>query len=168
VLSVLNGGKEKPLLEEDPGLEKHWSTTGVINHTVTMTSLAFEYLAKKDNSKNITFLHAAPGLVKTNIFSRLTAPESSGLAWRIILPLIQGFAGVLYWILAIPAEESGERQAFHLTSDGFGPGAWRIDPSSERVPYSGKGVVEQYVERGWPEKVWEHTVHVFEKALARD
>jgi hypothetical protein len=165
-LSVLNGGEEKPLLEKDLGLKEHLSTARVMKHTITMMSLAFEYLAQNENDRKITFMHAAPGLVKTNIFSRLTAPESSGLVWRIILPLIQGLAGILYWMFAISSEESGERQAFHLTSDDFGPGAWRINSSSEKVPMSPKCVVEQYVERGWPEKVWEHTMRVFDESLA--
>jgi ribosomal protein S18 acetylase RimI-like enzyme len=61
-------------------------------------------------------------------------------------------------------EDSGERQAFHLTSNRYSPGAWRISPKSDEI--STLGVLEQYRERGWPEKVWEHTLRVFDKALA--
>lgn len=55
VLSVLNGGKEKAMRDEDLGLEQHWSTISIINHTTTMTSLAFDHLA--ENDERITFLH---------------------------------------------------------------------------------------------------------------
>ena len=148
--------------DEDIGLEQHWAPRGVINHTTTMTSLAFEYLA--ENDKRIAFLHAFPGWVKTDIFARLTAPESSGVAWRVTLASIRSLVAVVMLIFGMSAEASGERQAFHLTSDTYGPGAWRIGSLSEQV--SAPGVLEQYKERGWAEKVWEHTVHVFEKALA--
>jgi hypothetical protein len=168
ILSVLNGGQEKALLETDLGLEKNWSFTGVINHTVTMTSLAFEYLSKDNSNKNITFLHAGPGLVKTDIFAKLAASEESGFMWKIALPVIKSLAGFMYWMIGISVEDSGERQAFHLTSEGFGPGAWRVDPYSEIIPAHAKGVVEGYVERGWGGKVWEHTAGVFEKISSSD
>lgn len=65
-------------------------------------------------------------------------------------------------IFDISAEDSGERQAFHLTSDRYSPGARRINSLSDQV--SAPGVLEQYRDRGWQEKVWEHTVRVFDKA----
>jgi NAD(P)-dependent dehydrogenase (short-subunit alcohol dehydrogenase family) len=166
VLSVLNAGKEKTMLEDDLGLEQHWSSGNLMNHTVTMTSLAFKYLAEDENNKNILFLHATPGLVHTEIYSKLTAPESSGYAWKTTLPLLKGLLSVLWFCFAISVEESGERQAYNLTSDAYGPGAWRIDQSNELI--STPGVLEQYIERGWQEKVWEHTVRVFEKAAAME
>jgi len=166
VLSVLNGGKEKVMLEDDLGLEQHWSSGNLMGHTATMTSLAFQYLAEGESNKRIAFLHAASGLVNTDIYSRLTAPESSGIVWRMALPLLKGLLSVLWFCLAISPEESGERQAFNLTSDDFGPGALRIDQSNQLI--STKGVLEEYIERGWQEKVWEHTVRAFEKALTMD
>ncbi len=164
VLSVLNGGKEKAMRDDDLGLEQHWSTAGVINHTTTMMSLAFDHLA--ENDKRITFLHAYPGWVKTDIFTRLTAPESSGVAWRVTLALIRGLVAIIMMLFAMSAENSGERQAFHLTSGSYTPGAWRIDHLSDRV--SEPGVLGQYRERGWPKKVWEYTVRIFEKAVANE
>ncbi len=161
---MLNGGKEKAMRDEDLGLEQHWSTASVINHTTTMTSLAFEHLA--ENDKRITFLHAYPGLVKTDIFARLIAPESSGVAWRAALVLIRGLVAIIMMLFAMSAEDSGERQAFHLTSDSYTPGAWRIDHLSDQV--SAPGVLGQYRERGWPKKVWEYTVRTFEKTLANE
>jgi hypothetical protein len=133
-----------------------------------MTSLAFSHLSQEESNKDITFLHASPGLVKTDIFARLTAPEGSSLTWRILLPVIQGLAGVMYWVLGVSVEDSGERQAFHLTSDKFKPGAWRVDPESEVVPGDVNGVVEKYVDGGLGGTVWEHTAGVFEKVLSSE
>jgi len=158
----LNGGKEKPLNDDDIGLQQHWSSLSVINHTVTMTSLTLEYLAENDS--RITFLHASPGFVRSDIFDRLTAPEDSGIAWRMALAVICGFVKVIMMLVGISVEESGERHAFHLTSDRYGPGAWRVDPVSDLV--EAPGVLERYREAGWRERVWEHTMGVFDKALA--
>jgi len=66
---VLNAGQEKPLNETDLGLEQHWSSTAVMGHTITMTSLALEYLS--ENDKEITFFHVTPGLVNTEILNKL-------------------------------------------------------------------------------------------------
>ena len=150
--------------DDDIGLEQHWSRSTIINHTITMTTLAFEYLA--ENEKRITFMHASPGLVKTDIFARLTAPESSGVAWSVTLALIRGLTTVIMMLFAISAEDSGKRQAFQLTSERYGPGAWRINHRSEQI--TAPGVLEQYRERGWPEKAWEHTVRIFERTLAHE
>lgn len=147
--------------DDDIGLEQHWSALAVVDHTTTMTSLAFEHLA--ENDKRITFLHVYPGFVQTDNFSRLTAPESSGVAWRLLLALICSLITTVQLIFGVSARACGERQAFHLTSDEYGPGAWRIGRLSDQV--SAPGVLQQYRERGWPEKVWDHTVRVFEKVL---
>ena len=162
VLSVLNGGNEKALHEQDLGLDERWSPISVINHTTTMTTLAFEHLAEKNSQ--LAFLHSCPGLVKTDIFARLTPPESSGLLWRVTLASIRGLAAMAMLFVGMEVEESGERQAFHLTTDSFGPGMWRIDPSSE--PVSAPGVLERYREGGYSEQVWEHTMGIFDTTLA--
>ena len=62
-------------------------------------------------------------------------------------------------------EECGDRQAFLLTTDKYGPGALRIGSSSEEV--SALGVLERYQD-GWPRRIWEHTMRTFDKALTAD
>ena len=154
------------MVNDDLGLDTKWSPISVVNHTSTMTSLAFEHLANndRDNDKKIAYLHASPGFVRTTIFSRLTPPESSGLTWRMTLATIRGVVSVVMLLFGISEEESGERHAYHLTCEDLGPGAIRIDKGSEVVHEL--GVLEKY--RGsWPERVWEHTVGVTEKALAK-
>ena len=126
-----------------------------------MTSLAFEYLAATE--PQITFLHSYPGWVRTDVFSHLAAGESSGMVWRVMLAVIRSVVGVLMCMMGMSVEESGERQAFLLTTQSFGTGAWRVGAECEVV--AKEGVLAGYREGGWPEKVWDHTLRVFEKAL---
>lgn len=150
------------MYDNDVGLDNHWSTIAVVNHTTTMTSLAFEYLAAND--KCITFLHACPGLVRTDIFARLTPPEGSTFLWRVALASIRGVVAVAMLLIGMSVEESGERHASHLTSDTYRPGVWLIDPSSELVPVP--LALEQYKERGWLETIWEYSEYIFGKAFS--
>lgn len=163
VLSVLSGGKEEKIQEDDIGLENpnNYSWTKAITHNATMTTLSFEYLA--ENEKSITFMHVFPGLVRTSLFSRVVAPASSGLLSRVLTAIMSTFGSILIWLAGASALDCGARQAFILTRDTFGPGAWRIDQNSEAV--TKPGVLERYREQGWPEKVWNHNLSVFEKVL---
>lgn len=162
VLSVLNGGREKALHEQDIGLERKWSSLSVVNHTTTMTSVVFERLAKEN--KQITFLHAYPGLVQTDIFARLTPPESSGIVWRMTLASIQGLVAMVMLFFGISVEECGERQAFLLMTNRYGPGACRITSSSEQVMTP--GVLQRYREGSWSDRIWEYTMRIFDTALS--
>ncbi|KAF8857528.1 hypothetical protein BDZ45DRAFT_726701 [Acephala macrosclerotiorum] len=163
VLSVLSGGKEEKLQEDDVGLEdpNNYSWNKAISHHATMTTLTFEYLAK--NEKGITFMHTFPGLVRTGLFSQVVAPESSGILARVLTAIMSTFGSIFLWLAGASALDCGARQAFILTSDNYGPGAWRIDQNSELV--TTPGVLGRYREQGWPEKVWNYNSSVFEKAL---
>ncbi|KAL2197682.1 hypothetical protein P885DRAFT_35645 [Corynascus similis CBS 632.67] len=170
VLSVLAAGQETRLAENDLGLDdqKNWSARAVIGHTVTLTSLALEHLARQ--YRDISFLHAHPGLVRTDIFSRLEAPPGSSLLWRVVVFFVKKGATALMWLRGITPEESGERHAWHLTGPEFGEGG-RLHPineHSDEIAPSAMKVVEDYKRDGWPEKVWEYTVRVIEKAIDTD
>jgi hypothetical protein len=162
ILSVLNAGQEEKMIENDIGLEnpQNFGPRIAIVHTTTMMTLALEHLALND--KRITFIHSFPGLVATDIFSRLKAPESFGIIGRILVKVVGRFVGTLQWLFGMSTADSGARQAFILTNAEFGPGeAWRIDDKCE--PTVKAGVLEQYRELGWREKVWEYTMGVFDK-----
>jgi hypothetical protein len=150
--------------DDDIGLENpdDYTWQGAIAHHSTMTSLAFEYLA--ENDKKITFMHVFPGLVSTGLFSRVAAPSTSGLLARSLTALFAGFGSLLVRILGVSALDCGARQAFLLTNDKYGPGAWRIGDKSELV--TAPGVLGRYRDQGWREKVWNYTLGVFEKGLA--
>ncbi|KAI1387794.1 uncharacterized protein F4822DRAFT_407593 [Hypoxylon trugodes] len=161
ILSVLNGGKEKQMRDDDIGLEKHWSSLAVVGHSSTMTSLSFDYLAKQN--PKMVFLHTYPGWVKTDNFARLEAPPSSGILWVIFLLLLRSLTGILASLFGFSSEQCAERQVFYLTSERYTPGAWRIDHNSETA---GKNrMLDKYRQHGWPERIWEHTARVFEKTL---
>lgn len=75
---------------------------------------------------------------------------------------------VLEWIIkyfGMAAKESGERRAYELTSDNFAHGLWRVSGLNNIVPDN--KVLVEYRESGWGENIWEFTLAVREKALAK-
>ena len=162
VLSVLNGGKEEALNEQDLGLDQSWSSRCVIKHTTTMTTLMFERLAKEN--QGITFMHAYPGLVKTDIIAGLSPLRGSGLVWIMTLAFVRGLAAIILLVFGMSVEECGERQAFLLTSDSYGPGAFRINSTSDQV--LAPGILKRYREQSWSDRIWNHTTRTIDTALA--
>ncbi|TVY84965.1 Oxidoreductase lepF [Lachnellula suecica] len=168
VLSVLNAGKEKAILKDDLGLEDetNWSSMVVVNHTTTNMSLALDFLSEDTSNKSLIVMHAFPGLVRTNIFSKLTAPESSSIFWWFALACIRNIVAVLMAVQGISPQDSGARQVYHLTSDTFTPGSLHlIDESSEEV--APNVVLQGYRDEGMAKKVWDFTMQVFDRVLNR-
>lgn len=148
--------------EKDMGLESHWSIMNVVKHTTVMTSLAFDYLAAQNDQ--ITFIHNFPSLVRSDNFNRINPPPGSSLLWRVWLAVVKGVVSFVRLIVGMTPEEAGERQSYHLTSSYYGPGAFRVHQDSEIVP-PGKAL-KHYEDNGWPDRVWEFTVSVWERVLA--
>jgi hypothetical protein len=73
ILSVLAGGNERQILAHDLGLERNYIIINVVNHTMTMHTLAFEHLAKSNLS--VSFIHAYPGWMRTEILGNLFTPN---------------------------------------------------------------------------------------------
>ena len=71
---------------------------------------------------------------------------------------------MLMLCVGMEVEECGMRQAFHLTTNKYGPGMWRIDSSSE--PVTASRVLERYREGSWSERIWVYTMGIFDTALA--
>ncbi|KAK0712790.1 hypothetical protein B0T26DRAFT_618521, partial [Lasiosphaeria miniovina] len=170
VLCVLNGGHEEALAEDDLALAKPgaWSAGASIAHTTTLSTLALDLLSAKHT--NITFLHAYPGLVRTGIAAAMAAPESAGWLGRARAAVLRGLFGSFLWLVGTTAETAGERQAYHLTGLPVGGGERQlgrvvlVDDKSEIV--HGTPVLARYRAEGWPERVWEFTVGVFESVVA--
>ncbi|SPQ20706.1 40fa7f92-2fc6-4a09-bd21-52e966abac21 [Thermothielavioides terrestris] len=155
------------MVEDDLGLEdkKNYATRAAMTHTTTMMSLALEYLSQQH--KDIVFLHAYPGLVRTDIFARLEAPPGSSLLRKLVVVFVSKGVTALMWLFGIPPEESGERQAWHLTSTVFEKGKLhQINQKSDEIAPGDLKVFEDYKQRGWPERVWEYTMRVLERAVA--
>lgn len=114
-------------------------------------------------------MHATPGFVNTNTprtKEHLPSREKIGLIKWLVLSLVQIVSGWVIRYFGMNIEESGERHAFHLTSDSFEPGSWRLDRDSNIIPDN--DVVKDYHSRGWAGKAWEFTVAMWDKALASD
>ncbi|TGO60050.1 hypothetical protein BOTNAR_0152g00220 [Botryotinia narcissicola] len=168
ILSVLNAGQELKMQDEDIGLQnpENFGPRVAINHTTTMMTLGLEYLSQSDANQRITFIHSFPGLVASDNFARLAAPDSFGLLGKMLVPLIGTFFSVIQKIFGISTADCGARQVFLLISDRFERGkTWRIDDKSEVIT-SSNDALEYYREKGWREKVFEHTLQVFEKATS--
>ncbi|KAK0619700.1 hypothetical protein B0T14DRAFT_566524 [Immersiella caudata] len=165
VLSILAAGREKPFVESDFGFEnpKNWSAGGAINQITVLMSLGMEYLAKRE--RKVLFLHSYPGLVRTDIVARLEAPEGSSWLWVLAVGLTKK-AFAMYMVLkGTPVEESGEMQAYILTSGEFEAGKMvPVNEHCEEYAAAQMKVVEGYKARGLPERVWEYTMGVLERA----
>jgi hypothetical protein len=165
VLSILNGTREKRINEEDIGLETKWGIMAVVDHSTLFTSLAFDHLAAQSENK-ITFIHDTPGFVSTDT-PRTSFPSiEDGYLWWAFVSFMQVVTGWYIRHFGMAVKESGERHAYYLTSDMFGPGSWRVNKESEIVPDN--STLKDYQNRGWAEKIWDYTIRVWDKALAAD
>lgn len=177
VLSILSATDEGALVEDDLDLKNNYGLSNCANHSATMTSLSFEYLAQK--YPDTSFVHAYPGLVKTAIFSK-------GFSWWVAI-LMTWVVGPLLTPFAVSIEEVGERQLFHATSARYPPrksatsgaearaagvarpegvdvakgdGAYLLNWNGE----TGEGkCMKGYRERGVGKMVWEHTARMLEE-----
>ncbi|KAI2629581.1 hypothetical protein GGR54DRAFT_635763 [Hypoxylon sp. NC1633] len=164
VLSVLNGGKEKHIDEQDIGLARKWSLFAVVKHTTLMTSLVFDHLAASDDQ--ITFMHNCPSLVKSDNLRRISVYKSPRFLWRIVRATTKGQMGNMRFCIGMSPKEAGEREAFHLTSSKYTPGSWRISSRSDIVPTN--DALKYYKDNGWAEKIWEYTNGVWDEALVSE
>ncbi|RYO76961.1 hypothetical protein DL762_009574 [Monosporascus cannonballus] len=123
---------------------------------------SFDYLAA---NTNITFVHNFPGLVKSDNFRRVNPPEGLSLLHRIFLAAVKRFVALIRFFIGMTPNEAGEREAYHLTSDRYSPGAWRVHQNSEPVPAT--KALKHYEANGWPEKIWAFTMRTWDKALAK-
>lgn len=167
MLSILNGTKETKVDEDDLNLDKNWGLRPVVNHTTLLTSLTFDHFAAQDPQGRIVFLHATPGFVNTNTprtKEHLPSREKVGLLKWLLLSFVQVVSGWVIRYFGMNIKESGERHAFHLTSESFRPGSWRVDRHSNVVPDN--DVLRDYHSRGWAAQAWDFTLAMWEKALA--
>lgn len=84
----------------------------------------------------------------------------------MFLSLVQIVSGWIIRYFGMNIKESGERHAFHLTSDSFEPGSWKVDRHSNVIPDN--NVLRDYHSRGWAGKAWDFTLAIWDKALASE
>ncbi|TVY49875.1 Oxidoreductase [Lachnellula occidentalis] len=170
----------------DLELKANYSGLKAMSSGTTQTTLAFEELAKTNPS--VTFIHKYPGFVDTGVVDRLLR-DTTGL-WALPATFARWFILPILDCFATSTDEAGERGVFLATSARFPPlkkpdgweaaavplpegvkeiseetGAYRLgakDESVDAVP-----VLVRYRQEGAGEKVWESTLAVWERALAR-
>lgn len=191
VVSVLAGGQERRLITNDLGLKEHFSLLNVIDQTTTMHTLALEYVAETNPS--ISFLHVYPGWVQTDIMENFfnSKYRLSSTLYQILSVLARWLFLPIFSLVAMSAEEARERQLFHTTSlrypsartpqsQSSGQGEGHYEPAFEcsvpgngvyRVTAKGETVSDTKVlgplrEAHMPERIWNHTIEVFNEAVA--
>ena len=176
VVSILAGGQEGKLNEDDLDLRKpgNFSIVGSSVHSATMLTLSYEHLAREN--PRISFIHAYPGLVATPIFSR----GSSGLLGLVMRWIVQPLANMF----ATSADDAGARALFYSTSDRYSvsDGTVPLAKGMEKSSKSGGGVflgneknesveseklLADFRARGVDEQVWRHTMEIFDACTAK-
>ncbi|GLA67408.1 hypothetical protein AtubIFM54640_010726 [Aspergillus tubingensis] len=159
VVSVLAGGKEIKIEDDNLDLNKDFSISASTGYPATMTSLAFEVLASQHPT--INFIHVFPGIVATSILKKSMGSFMGSILSFITKPI------------SMPASESGEWHVFLSTSTEFhSRNASSGQPSggSYVVNYNGKdankkALMAQLRAEGLPETVWKHTLDTFDRLL---
>ncbi|KAJ6126600.1 short-chain dehydrogenases/reductase [Penicillium sp. IBT 18751x] len=155
VVSILAGGKETLIEEDNLDLRKNFSLSASNGYPASMTSLAFEVLASQHPS--VSFLHVFPGIVATPLMK-----NSLGSVAGTIL-------GFLTKPISISAKESGEWQTWLSTSPNFAPknsgqGAYILNYDGKDA--TNRSLMTQLRDKGFPEIVWKHTQDTFTRLLA--
>ncbi|KAL4890672.1 hypothetical protein BDV59DRAFT_183895 [Aspergillus ambiguus] len=178
VVTVLAAGQEGQIAEDNFDLQKAWSFGKAATYAATMNSLAIEHLSSQHPS--ISFAHVFPGIVRTPLMN-----SSFGSIAGSVL-------GFLSRPFSVSVQESGERNLFISTSAAYPPAA-PATPSNVGVPlvegvqtstasngqvgggsyllnYDGADVtngklMNEYRQKDFARKVWEHTEATFKKVL---
>ncbi|KAF2159934.1 hypothetical protein M409DRAFT_37825 [Zasmidium cellare ATCC 36951] len=161
ILSILAAGHDTILREDDMGLEHNWTIPNFAKQSSTMKTLTFHRFAAQNPA--FTLIHTWPGFVLTDVERKPKPGAETNFLWRWTFPVLRSLGRMVMSLRAIPLEESGQRHAFLLTSEEFGPGVWRFNEYCEPSPRS--EALEKYVKEGKQDAVWDFTVATWEKAL---
>lgn len=181
VVSILAGGQEGTMEEDNFDLTKSWSFTKANTYAATLNSLAIEHLATAHPT--VSFLHVFPGIVRTPLMNASFGNYGGAILSFLSRPI------------SMSPEESGERNLFLSTSAAYPP-ATPKDPSQLGVPlvkgvdtasastgkvgggsyilkYDGSNATREklmadYRARSFPSKVWDHTLETFKRVLRSD
>ncbi|KAE9394643.1 NAD(P)-binding protein [Gymnopus androsaceus JB14] len=153
VFSVLAAGMGGKINLEDLGLKKTFSLANAALATPTYNDLMMEEYASRYPS--LTFCHAYPGTVRTNLGS---ASPSSII--RIASTIATSrFSPLSY--LATSQEAAGEYLLNGLLNTASRPGAWRIDNHGNDI-----GKTRYFGDEESRKKLWEHSAGATESAEA--
>lgn len=156
VLSILAGGQEGKIIEDDLDLERNYSIPNSMAQFASMMTLSFDHLAKAYPEKS--FIHVFPGLTRTGLLGR-SATGVLGLLMRWVLEPVLG-------LFSLTSEEVGERMLYYGTS-GLYKAKGECWPLNEKGEPTVVDVLKGYRKRGWAEKIWDHDQRMFERALSK-
>jgi hypothetical protein len=182
-VSVLSPGGEGKLHLDDLSLKHNYSLGNAATYAITMTSLSLMELAAAHPTT--AFVHSMPGGVDTNILRDFN-PVVRGLVWglgKVLTSLPVSIPAI------VPIDQSGERHVYAATSELFAPrscgteGAGQPQGVREGVPVGADGepgsgayrlnwdselqtkknpLLKEYAADGVADKVWKHTLEVFD------
>ncbi|GAM87538.1 hypothetical protein ANO11243_055640 [Dothideomycetidae sp. 11243] len=157
IVSVLGGGKEGKVAEDDLDLAKPGAYTfaSSAGQFATMTTLSFDHFATGQSAQR-GFLQVYPGLVSTGLLGK----SATGLLGLFLRWVVEPIAN----LFALKPEEAGERMLHYATSDKYGAGSWSLDWDGTPKNVAD---LQRYRKEGLTEKVARHNERVFEKAVAR-
>ena len=152
-VSVLGGGKEGKIIEDDLDLERNYSILNSMNQMGSMMTLSFDRLAEQNPEKS--FVHSYPGVVSTGLLGKSASGILGMLFSYILEPILHLFS--------VDVKEVGERTLYYGTSDRYPKGSWSVDWNSE--PKTVQTLVE-YRDRGMADKIMDHNLKIFERATS--
>ena len=173
VVSVLSAGSESNIFLDDLALKKHYGLRSCINHGSTMNSFAAEELAAAN--RGTSFVHAHPGIVKTNI------AQGFGTVLKVALDVF--FLTVARpW--TVPLRESGERHVYAATSTSYPPlatpdesavaGSTGVMGSGayllrwDGTPCGAADVLQKYRSQDVGKQIWKHSLDVFDRVCGNE
>ncbi|CAF4733541.1 unnamed protein product [Rotaria sp. Silwood1] len=136
VLDSVNGNPSK-INWNDMALENTYSLSSAANHALSFTDHAIQYFASQPENTNVTFTHAYPGVVRTNL--------SDNLPFWARLPLKCSLAIGL----GITPEDCAELMVHGMLG---------TDKGCRYVDNKGRTVIKKIpLQEDMVAKVWEHT-----------
>ena len=170
VLSVLCAGVEGPVNLTDLGLQdaSNYAAAGfwgAQKQCVTMQSLAMHQLAIQYPS--VTYVHTNPGPVSTDVHAKWS--ESFTGAWAPVAWLMRLIMVPLMHLISYTPKQAGETGLFEFTSERLsrqsGNNFFRLDDHAEEIKFDGRDMLQKYQQDGSDQKIWEHTLQVFDSVL---
>lgn len=171
VVSVLCAGVEGSVDVADPGLREEGSYAaagfwGAQRQGVTMQSLAMRALAARH--PDVTFVHTNPGAVSSEVHAKWS--RAYGGWWAPVGWLITGVLVPLMRMVGYTPEQAGETGLFEALDETFdrsrtGCNFFRVNERADDVGTKGAAVLAKYQQDGTGERIWEHTLGVFDEIL---
>jgi NAD(P)-dependent dehydrogenase (short-subunit alcohol dehydrogenase family) len=153
-VTVLAGGQEGKIFEDDLDLERNYSIANSAGHFAAMLSLTNDKFAEQNPEKG--FVHVFPGLVSTGLLGNSATGVLGYLFRWLVQPLLSLFA--------TKPEEAGERMLYYGTSEQYATGSKILDADGTE---KAEKVLVEYRQRGMADVVAEHNQKIFESATSR-